>query len=130
MFLKEMIIDTLLHLVKYYHFDGFRFDLGALHDKQTMIEIDRRLPKHVYLIAEPWALGGTQWGKGDLAHDFAGTRWAVWNDDFRESAKTFLLGKGDHLNRDRLKHSITGNHVRQGGWSLRPQQCINYLSSI
>jgi len=128
-FIREMIIETLLHLIKCYHFDGFRFDLGALHDKQTMLEIDRRLPKHIYLIAEPWALGGAQWGKGDLAHDFADTRWAVWNDDFREPGKTFLMGKGDHHNRDRLMNAITGNHVRYGGWTLRPQQCINYLSS-
>ena len=128
-FIREMIIETLQHLVKHYRFDGFRFDLGALHDKQTMLEIDRRLPKHIYLIAEPWALGGTQWGKGDLAQDFARTRWAVWNDDFRESAKTFLMGGGDHLNRDRLMHALCGNHVRDGGWTVKPQQCINYLSS-
>ncbi len=127
-FIREMIIETLEHLVNHYHFDGFRFDLGALHDKQTMLEIDQRLPEHIYLIAEPWALGGAQWGKGDLAHDLADTRWAVWNDDFREPGRTFLLGKGDHHNRDRLMHAITGNHIRQGGWTLRPEQCINYLS--
>ena len=128
-FIRNMIIETLQHLVTHYRFDGFRFDLGALHDKQTMLEIDRQLPKHVYLIAEPWALGGTQWGKGDMAHDFANTRWAVWNDDFREAATTFLMGKGDHHNRDRLMNAIRGNHVKHGGWALRPQQCINYLSS-
>jgi pullulanase len=128
-FIREMIIETLEQLVENYRFDGFRFDLGALHDKQTMLEIDRRLPKRVYLIAEPWALGGTQWGKGDLAHDFAGTRWAVWNDDFREPARTFLMGGGDHHNRDRLMNTIRGNHITHGGWAIRPQQCINYLTS-
>lgn len=128
-FIREMIIETLEHLVEFYRFDGFRFDLGALHDKQTMLEIDRRLPKHVYLIAEPWALGGTQWGKEDLAHDFAETRWAVWNDDFREPGKTFLIGRGDLHNRDRLMNAIRGNHIAHGGWAVRPQQCINYLSS-
>jgi len=128
-FIREMIIETLEHLVNHYHFDGFRFDLGALHDKQTMLEIDRRLPKHIYLIAEPWALGGAQWGKGDLAQVFASTRWSVWNDDFREPGRTFLMGKGDHHNRDRLMNAITGNHISQGGWAVRPQQCINYLSS-
>jgi pullulanase/glycogen debranching enzyme len=127
-FIREMIIETLQHLVTHYRFDGFRFDLGALHDKQTMLEIDRRLPQHIYLIAEPWALGGAQWGKGDLAHDLAETRWAVWNDDFREPGRTFLMGIGDHHNRDRLMSAITGNHVRYGGWTLRPQQCINYLT--
>jgi len=128
-FIREMIIETLQQLVKCYRFDGFRFDLGALHDKQTMIEIDRRLPKRIYLIAEPWALGGTQWGKGDLATDFTDTRWAVWNDDFREPGKTFVMGGGNLHNRDRLMNAIAGNHVGHGGWAVRPQQCINYLSS-
>jgi len=128
-FIREMIIETLEHLVQIYRIDGFRFDLGALHDKQTMLEIDRRLPKHIYLIAEPWALGGARWGKGDMAHDFIETRWAVWNDDFRESGKTFLMGGGNHHNRDRLMHAMTGNHIRHGGWAVRPQQRINYLSS-
>ncbi|MET0068055.1 MAG: hypothetical protein ABW076_17045 [Candidatus Thiodiazotropha sp.] len=128
-FIREMIIQTLQHLVQNYRFDGFRFDLGALHDKQTMLEIDRRLPKSIYLIAEPWALGGTLWGKGDMAHEFAHSRWAVWNDDFREPARTFLMGHGDHHNRDRLIQAITGNHIRNGGWAVRPQQRINYLTS-
>jgi pullulanase len=126
---RETIIETLQHLVKEYRFDGFRFDLGALHDKHTMLEIDRRLPKHIYLIAEPWALGGAQWGKGDLHGDFKDTRWAVWNDDFRESGKTFLVGSGTHNNRDRLMCGIKGSHVDDGGWTRRPQQSINYLSS-
>lgn len=127
--IRETIIHTLEHLVADYHIDGFRFDLGALHDKDTLLEIDRRLPKHIYLIAEPWALGGTQWGKGDMAGIFKDTRWAVWNDDFREPGRTFLLGKGDHHNRDRVMRAIKGSHVDDGGWTVRPQQSINYLSS-
>ena len=127
--IRETVIQTLEHLVEDYRFDGFRFDLGALHDKATMLEIDRRLPKHVYLIAEPWALGGAKWGKGDLHSDFANTRWAVWNDDFRETGKTFISGRGDHHNRDRLMCAIKGSHVNDGGWARKPQQSINYLSS-
>jgi len=126
--IRETIIDSLLHLVKQYHIDGFRFDLGALHDKDTMLEIDRRLPKRIYLIAEPWALGGQQWYKGDLSGVFKNTRWAVWNDDFREPSKTFILGKGDFHNRDRVMLAIKGCNVGDGGWSARPQQCINYIS--
>lgn len=127
--IRKTIIDTLKHLVKDYRFDGFRFDLGALHDKTTMKEIHRCLPKDIYLIAEPWALGGTQWGKGDLSQDLSATRWAVWNDDFRESGKTFIVGLGDQHNRSRLMCAIKGSHINDGGWAQRPQQCINYLSS-
>ena len=127
--IRETILQTLELLVERYRFDGFRFDLGALHDKQTMLEIDRRLPGRIYLIAEPWALGGVQWGKGEMSRDFASTRWAIWNDDFREAGRTFILGLGDYHNRDRLMCAITGSHVTNGGWAIRPQQSINYLSS-
>ncbi|MGA1871388.1 MAG: hypothetical protein ACMUJM_22900 [bacterium] len=128
-FIRESIIQTLQHLVDKYHFDGFRFDLAALHDKDTMLEIDKRLPNHIYRIAEPWALSGACWSKGDLHGDFANTQWAVWNDDFREPGKTFIQGNGDHHNRDRLMCAIKGTHLKDGGWACRPQQCVNYLSS-
>lgn len=127
--IRSIILNALEHLVNNYRFDGFRFDLGALHDVETMLEIDRRLPKRIYLISEPWALGGAQWDKGDMAGRFADTRWAVWNDDFRDPALTFVAGHGDLHNRDRLMRGIKGSHVDDGGWALRPQQSINYLSS-
>ncbi len=127
--IREVILQTLEQLVELYRFDGYRFDLGALHDRKTMLEIDRRLPKRIYLIAEPWALGGVQWGKGDMSRDFASTRWAIWNDDFREAGRAFIKGHGDSRNRDRLMCAIAGSHVNDGGWALRPQQSINYLSS-
>ena len=126
--IRETILQTLEHLVEDYRFNGFRFDLGALHDKHTMLEIDRRLPPHIYLIAEPWALGGAQWGKHDMSGDLADTRWAVWNDDFRESGKTFLLGEGDSHTRGRLMRGIKGSLKADGGWAQRPQQSINYVS--
>jgi pullulanase len=126
--IRSVIIETLLHLVKQYKFDGFRFDLAALHDKKTMKEIDKRLPKRIYLIGEPWALGGNQWGKAEMSSEFAHTRWAIWNDDFRESARTFIQGHGDHINRDYLMRAIVGSHLKDGGWALRPQQSVNYIS--
>jgi pullulanase len=126
--IRKMIIDSLLYMVKHYRFDGFRFDLAALHDKETMLEIDRQLPKRIYLIAEPWALSGTQWYKQDMSTLFSDTRWSVWNDDFRESGRTFVTGQGDFHNRDILMRSITGSHINDGGWAVRPQQSINYLS--
>lgn len=127
--LRSIILNALEHLVHDYRVDGFRFDLGALLDIETMLEIDRRLPERIYLISEPWALGGAKWGKGDMVYRLSRSRWAVWNDDFRESALTFVAGKGNVHNRDRLMRSIKGSHVDDGGWTCRPQQSINYLSS-
>jgi len=119
---RQMIVDTLKYMVDTYHVDGFRFDLGALLDKKTIREIDRQLPERIHLFSEPWALGPTKWGKGDMKSTFADTRWAVWNDDFREPVKAFIKGKnGD---REKLKTAITGGY----GWASRPQQSVNYFS--
>ena len=122
---RQMIIDTLKHMVDTYHVDGFRFDLGALLDKKTIREIDRQLPERIHLFSEPWALGPTRWSKGDMKSTFADTRWAVWNDDFREPVKAFIKGKtGSAGDRERLKTAITGGY----GWASRPQQSVNYFS--
>ena len=62
---RQMILETLEHLVSTYHVDGFRFDLGALLDKKTIRDIDRHLPRRIHLFAEPWAISDTKWGKDD-----------------------------------------------------------------
>ncbi|MBV2091414.1 MAG: hypothetical protein KUF72_11045 [Candidatus Thiodiazotropha sp. (ex Ctena orbiculata)] len=126
--IRDSIIESLSYLVQRYRFDGFRFDLGALHDLETIIEIDRKLPNRIYLIAEPWALSGSRWGKQEMNTLLAKTRWSIWNDDFRESGRTFIKGEGDFHNRDLLMRSIAGSNIKDGGWTLRPQQSINYLS--
>ncbi|HUS64931.1 MAG TPA: alpha-amylase family glycosyl hydrolase [Kofleriaceae bacterium] len=123
--MREMIVQTLQNWAQNYHVDGFRFDLGALHDKHTMREIARRLPKRTYLFSEPWALGPTKWSKGDLRDTFRDTRWAVWNDDFREPLRTFVTGKAaTYKDRDKLKTAIRGAY----SWAARPQQAVNYFS--
>lgn len=122
---RQMIIETLEHLVSTYHVDGFRFDLGALLDKKTIRDIDKSLPSHIHLFAEPWAISDTKWGKDDLKTTFADTRWAVWNDDFREPVREFITGKiNKPAVRDRLKNAIRGDF----GWNVRPQQAVNYFA--
>jgi pullulanase len=127
--IRETMIQSLENLVENYHVDGFRFDLGALHDIDTMVAIDRRLPEHVFLTSEPWALSGAQWGKEDLNRRLRKTRWTAWNDHFRDPAKTFLTNGGDFENRDKLQRAIKGSLAADGGWAARPQQSINYLTS-
>ncbi len=58
---RRYMIDSVTHWMKEYHVDGFRFDLMALHDLQTMQEIEKAVhainPKAL-LYGEGWT-GGT-----------------------------------------------------------------------
>jgi pullulanase len=86
---RRYLIDSLKHWVNEYKVDGFRFDLLALIDHETMLQIIaelREIDPHILLYGEPWAGDaspielngkGRQWGRG----------WAVFNDDFRDALK-------------------------------------------
>jgi pullulanase len=86
---RRYLIDSVRHWVNEYKVDGFRFDLLALTDHETMLQIVqelREIDPHILLYGEPWAGDaspielngkGRQWGRG----------WAVFNDDFRDALK-------------------------------------------
>src|SRR5262249_10197653 len=113
----------LRHFVSDYHVDGFRFDLGPLLDPKTIRTIERALPERIYLTAEPWAADYTQaqWGKGSLA----GTRFALWNDEYRNSVNQFVIGDGD---RGKVMTAVAGS-ARPYGFASVPQESVNYLES-
>lgn len=116
---RKLIIDSLKYWVNEYHIDGFRFDLATIIDKETMLEIAKELPDHVILIAEPWAADWkrNQWGKSDLRN----TRWAKWNDDFRENVRAFMRGEFD---RNNLMTVIAGTCF---WWAAKPTESVNYI---
>lgn len=55
---RKYMVDSLLYWAKEYHVDGFRFDLMAIHDTETMNAIRRALDEaglsNVILYGEPW----------------------------------------------------------------------------
>lgn len=55
---RKYMIDSLLYWAKEYHVDGFRFDLMAIHDTETMNAIRKVLDdaglSNVILYGEPW----------------------------------------------------------------------------
>lgn len=59
---RKFIVDSVLHWVKEYHIDGFRFDLMGLMDIETMNEIRRRLDEidpGIIMIGEGWNMSDT-----------------------------------------------------------------------
>ncbi len=59
---RKLIIDSLLYWLKEYKVDGFRFDLMALIDIDTIEEAIKELRKikpDILIYGEPWAGGKT-----------------------------------------------------------------------
>ncbi len=92
------IIECLEYWVKYFHIDGFRFDLASVlargEDAKPMhhapviwsLEFSRTLSK-ANLIAEAWDAGGLYQVGG-----FPGYRWQEWNGRFRDVIRQFIRG--------------------------------------
>ena len=59
----KYVIDSLVHWMKDYHINGFRFDLMGCHEKEFMTEVYKKLyaiDKNVMVYGEPWQGGGAQ----------------------------------------------------------------------
>lgn len=81
---RQLIVDSLCYWIEEFKIDGFRFDLAALLDWETIDSIKDALKKrfpHVLLISEPWFYGGY------TPTEFADKGWSAWNDRFRNGVK-------------------------------------------
>jgi pullulanase/glycogen debranching enzyme len=132
---RRLITDSLLHWMREYRVDGFRFDLAAMLDDKTLdvlTDKTRELNPRVILIAEPW--GG---GKNGQA-GFSRRGWASWNDSFRNGIKGrhpkddsgLLFGARKEENRsEAVKPLLRGTTTIDGGPFLKAGHSINYLES-
>ncbi|NQV42364.1 MAG: pullulanase [Candidatus Marinimicrobia bacterium] len=133
---RKMIIESLLHWMNEYHIDGFRFDLAAMIDLETVDAITaatQAVNPDVILIGEPWGGGGYN------PKELADHGWASWNDHFRngvkgrnprESDSGFIFGKfWDGKDREYYKKLMRGYLQSEGGHFQDPSQSVNYLES-
>ena len=132
---RRLIVDSVKHWLTEYHVDGFRFDLAAMIDWQTVElirEEARRINPGVILLAEAW--GG---GKYDLA-GFSEREWAVWNDIFRNGIKGenpsnglgWIFGKyWEPYTEDAIRNCVKGSTRAGGGPFVKSFHSLNYLES-
>lgn len=140
---RKFIIDSLLYWVKEYKVDGFRFDLMALTDIDTIEEAIgklREIKPDIFIYGEPWTGGITP-----LSHNKTTTKgtqgrmsFALFNDNFRDalkgdndgSSKGFIQGNLDF--KMGTETGIAGSiyyddgHI---GFASHPRETINYLNS-
>lgn len=99
---KQFVIDSLVHWMKDYHINGFRFDLMGLHETSTMKAIYKALSEidpNVMVYGEPWTGGTSTVSSGvtktsiDACTDGTNVNGvACFNDDFRNAIKGAEFG--------------------------------------
>ncbi|BEP28309.1 type I pullulanase [Helicovermis profundi] len=141
-FVRKFIIDSLKFWLNTYKIDGFRFDLFALYDVETVKLIENELNNirdGILLYGEPWT-----GGLSSLSHEKQfikgmqkGSKVALFNDDFRNEIKGknggISSGFVGSLNFDKNKifaGCFGSIHFDENifGYTQNASETINYVS--
>ncbi|MFQ5651576.1 MAG: pullulanase [bacterium] len=132
---RRLIVESVKHWMQEYHIDGFRFDLAAALDWETIEQVAaeaRKINPHVILIAEPWSLQ-----RYDLA-GFSDRGWMAWNDLFRNAIKGqnphdglgLIFGHTFAENGpEAIQCYVRGSTREYGGPFRSKTHSVNYLAS-
>jgi len=150
--MRDFIVNSVKYWAKEYHIDGFRFDLMAIHDTETMNQVASELKKinpDIFVYGEGWTAGDSPLPvelralKDNVS---AMPQVAVFSDDIRdavkghysdakdrgfatgkpgleETVKIGIVGATAHPQVDYSK----GNNSKKP-YALAPTQVINYVS--
>ncbi len=128
---RRLILDSLKYWTREFGVDGYRFDLMALIDQETIRQADRELRKihpGIVLYGEAWTGGPSPLQQKTDKSAITKVPVGAFNDDFRNALK----GSPDHddpgwiqngSNRDKLKTAMLIND-----WCAAPGQSINYMT--
>lgn len=128
---RKYMIDSVLFWQKEYHIDGFRFDLMALHDVETMKFIEKAVHKvnpNALIYGEPWAGGDSALPYSLRAvRDNLGinTRIAVFNDTIRDGLKGSTF---DKYNRGYINGNVNGDTMGRVSYGIGAPNYVNYMS--
>jgi glycogen operon protein len=130
---RELVIDSLAHLVSEFHVDGFRFDLasvlgrgagGKVLDDPPLIQHIAEHPvlSHTKLIAEAWdAAGLSQLGKFP-----AWGRWSELNGWYRDDVRRFV--RSDPGATTALAKRLCGSADLYGETARHPFPSVNLVT--
>ena len=129
---QALVLDSLIYWRREMGVDGFRFDLAPVLGR-TAQGFDPRHPllrqinEHpvlgdAKLIAEPWDPGPGGYQLGQFP-----SRWAEWNDRYRDSVRHFWRGDTDQLS-SLAKHLHGSSDVFEPN-ARAPQASINFITS-
>ncbi|MDD4850042.1 MAG: type I pullulanase [Gemmiger sp.] len=144
---RKYMVDCCLHWATAYHVDGFRFDLMALHDVNTMNAIRTALDalpggRSILMYGEPWAGGATCMDRGARPADKGALdelcpRIGFFCDNTRDDIKgnTFDAADPGYANGGpyhgvRLLHALDAWRDGSGGFLPRAAgQVVQYVSA-
>ena len=143
MFQKYML-ESLEWWMKEYHIDGFRFDLMAIHDIETMNLISERLhaiDPEVVIYGEGWAAQAPAYPAEQIAlkaNTYMMDKVGAFSDNIRDAVRGPLgcenagFMDGVEGNEENIKFGIAGGvehpQVTVERWTNNPLQHVSYVS--
>lgn len=150
--MRKYIVDSVVYWATEYHIDGFRFDLMAVHDIETMKAVREALDEidpSIMLYGEGWtggdcAIPSTQQALKANIYQIEGV--GAFSDDIRDAIKGNVFDsedKGFVNGKDGMEESIkfgivgatphpqvmvSKNEKGTRSWAGEPTQSINYVS--
>ncbi|MDO4164305.1 MAG: type I pullulanase [Bacteroides sp.] len=150
--MRKYMIESVLHWIREYHIDGFRFDLMGIHDIETMNEIRKAASTEdptIFIYGEGWAASAPQMVEDSLAmkaNTYQMPGIAAFSDEMRDALRgpfndnkqgAFLAGLPG--GEESIKFGIAGAvqhpqvdneqvNYSKAPWAAQPTQMISYVS--
>ncbi|NLK95573.1 MAG: type I pullulanase [Clostridiales bacterium] len=152
---RKLIVDSVVYWANEYHIDGFRFDLMAIHDIDTMKEVRSELNKidpSIIVYGEGWTGGATPLSSDKQAlkanmPSFGDLQIGAFSDDIRDGVKghvfdseapgfvnggqdfeeTVKFGVVASTKNNQVDYSKVKNNTKP--WANQPYQTISYVSA-
>lgn len=99
--MRDFIVNSVKYWAKEYHIDGFRFDLMAIHDTETMNKVVQELKKinpSIFVYGEGWTAGDSPLAPERRALKENVSKMediAVFSDDIRDAVKGHYTNAAD-----------------------------------
>ncbi|HBI57815.1 MAG TPA: type I pullulanase [Porphyromonadaceae bacterium] len=150
--MRNFIVNSVKYWAKEYHIDGFRFDLMAIHDTETMNEVTKALKEinpDIFVYGEGWTAGDSPLPAERRALKENVSKMpdvAVFSDDIRDAVKGHYSNAADRGfatgkpgNEETVKIGIVGatahpqvdyskGNNSKFPYASAPTQVINYVS--
>lgn len=128
----QMVMDSLRYWVQEMHVDGFRFDLAPVLARNAYgfdpagpflaAAMQDPILAKVKLIAEPWDIGPGGYRVGQFPPS-----WNEWNDQFRDTVRSFWLHQWPTLGEFARRFCASSDYFHHG--SRMPSASVNFITA-